>query len=146
MADMAIKPFYSNMAISHIVVWHTICQIQVFMTHPPIHPTPQASIEIAGNEQTLLFNICRSTLVEYKSILKNLKKMEDDLSGRRPHWKTTSVEYNLSGRRPQWKMTSVEDNLSGRRPHWKTTSVEDNLSGRQPPWMSASVEDDFSER
>jgi hypothetical protein len=37
-------------------------------------PTPtQTSSEIAGNEQNLLFNIGRSTLVEYKLILKILK-------------------------------------------------------------------------
>jgi hypothetical protein len=52
--------------------------------------------------------------------------VEDNLSGRRPPWKTTSVKDNLSeddlsGRQPQWKITSVEDNLSGRQPQWKTT-------------------------
>ena len=67
--------------------------------------------------------------------------MEDSLSGKKPHWKTTSVEAtsvedNLSGRRPQWKMTSVEDDLSGRRPQWKTTSVEDDLSGKVPQWKT----------
>ena len=28
---MVIRPFYRNMAISHIVIWHTICPILVFM-------------------------------------------------------------------------------------------------------------------
>ena len=63
--------------------------------HPPT-PT-RASSEIAGNEKNLLFNNGRSTLIEYKSILKLLKK-----------WKTTFMED-----------TSDEDNLSGRRPPWK---------------------------
>ena len=82
-----------------------------------VSPTPtRASSEIAGNEQNLLSNIGRSTLVESKSILKILEKgkttsMEDDLSGRRPQWKTTSVEDNLSRRRPQWKIISMEDDL-----------------------------------
>ena len=62
--------------------------------------------------------------------------MEDTLSGRRPQWKTTSVEDDLSGRQPQWKTTSVEDDLSRRRPQWKTTSVEDDLSRRQPQWKT----------
>jgi hypothetical protein len=43
--------------------------------------------------------------------------MEDDLSGRQPQWKTTSVEDDLNVRQPQWKMTSAEDDL-----------VEDKLS------------------
>ena len=34
--------------------------------HPPPPPPTRASSEIAGNEQNLLFNIGRSTLVEYK--------------------------------------------------------------------------------
>ena len=54
------------------------------------HPPTRTSSEIAGNEQNLLFNIGRLTLVEYKSILKFLKK-----------WKTTSMEDNLYGRRLQ---------------------------------------------
>ena len=53
---------------------------------PTPTPHPRASSEIAENEQNLLFNICRSTLEEYKSILKNFKK-----------WKTTSMEEDLSG-------------------------------------------------
>ena len=65
--------------------------------------------------------------------------MEEDLSRRRPQWKTTSVEDDLTGRqthwkRYQWKTTSLEDNLGGRRPQWKTTSVGDNLSGKEPQW------------
>ena len=38
--------------------------------------------------------------------------MEDNLNGRQPQWKTTSMEDNLNGRQPQWKMTSMEDNLN----------------------------------
>ena len=113
---------------------------------PPARQSARTSSEIAGNEQNWLFNIGRSTLVEYKSVLNNLKNgrqpqwkttsAEDNLSGRQPHWKTTSVEDDLPRRQPQWKMTSVEpsveDDLIGSKPHWKTTSVEDDLSGRQP--------------
>ena len=69
--------------------------------HPPPPTHPRASCDIVGNEQKLLSNISRSTL----------------------------VEDNLCGRRPQLKMTSVEDNLRRRQPEWKTTSVEDNVNG-----------------
>ena len=41
---------------------------------------------------------------------------EDDLNGRRPEWKTTSIEEDLNRRRPQWKMTSMEYDLNRRRP------------------------------
>ena len=71
---------------------------------------------LAWNQQNLLSNIGRSTLVESKSILKNLEI-----------GKTTSMEDNLHGRRHQWKTTSVEDDHSRRQPQWKTTSVEDDL-------------------
>ena len=36
------------------------------------------------------------------------------------------MEDNLNGRLPQWKTTSMEDNLNGRGPQWKTTSMEDD--------------------
>ena len=39
------------------------------------------------------------------------------------------MEENLNGRRPQWKTTSIEDNLNGRRPQCMTTTIEDNLNG-----------------
>ena len=45
--------------------------------------------------------------------MENIEKMEDDLYGRQPQWKKTSVEDNLHGRQPQGKMTSVENDLSG---------------------------------
>ena len=35
--------------------------------------------------------------------------MKDDLNGRQPQWKTTSMEDDL-----------MEDNLNERRPEWKT--------------------------
>ena len=38
--------------------------------------------------------------------------MEDDLNGRRPEWKTTSMEDDLNRRLNQWKTTSMEDNLN----------------------------------
>ena len=41
--------------------------------------------------------------------------MEDDLNGRQPQWKTTSIEDDHNGRQPQWKTTSMEDDLNGRR-------------------------------
>ena len=43
----------------------------------PTHPPTRNISEIAGNEQNLLSNIGRSTLVELKTLLKN---MEDDLT------------------------------------------------------------------
>ena len=96
--------------------------------HP--HPPTRASSEIAGNEQNLLSNIGRTTLEESKSFLKIWGKgttnyMEDDLSGR-----------HLSGRRPSWKTSSVEDELSRKQHQWKTNSVEDDLSRRQPQWRT----------
>ena len=33
--------------------------------------------------------------------------MEDNLNGRQPQWKTTSMEDNLNGRQSQWKMTLI---------------------------------------
>ena len=44
-----------------------------------------------------------------------------------PKW-----QDDLNGRQPQWKMTSMEDDLNGRRLEWKTTSMEDDLNGRRP--------------
>ena len=70
--------------------WAEFSFIFSFSPPTPTHPPTRASSEIAGNEQNLLFNIGRSTLVEYKSILKILKK-----------WKTTSMEDDLSGRQLQ---------------------------------------------
>ena len=35
-----------------------------------------------------------------------------------------STKYGLNGRRPQWKTTSMEDNLNGRQPQWKKTLME----------------------
>ena len=64
--------------------------------------------------------------------------MEDDLGGRRPKWKKTSVEDNLSGKVPQWKTllawnqqnicrsTLVESETILER--WKTASMEDNTN------------------
>ena len=40
-------------------------------------------------------------------------KMEDDLHGRRPPWKTTSIEEDLHGRQPP-----------GRRPPWKKQTAK----------------------
>ena len=48
--------------------------------------------------------------------------MEDDLNGRQPQWKTTTMEDDHNERRPQMKTTSIEDELNGRRSQWKTTS------------------------
>jgi len=37
--------------------------------------------------------------------------MEDDLNGRQPQQKTTSIEDNLNGIKPQWRTTSIEKDL-----------------------------------
>ena len=66
---------------------------------------------LAWNQQNLLSNIGKSTLVESKSILKNLE------IGKTTSMEDTSVED-----------TSVEDDLSRRQPQWKTTTEEDNLN------------------
>ena len=65
--------------------------------------------------------------------------MEEDLNGRQPKWKTTSMEDDLNGRHPQLKMTSMEDNLNGIRLKWKqpkgkNPSIEEYLIGSQPQW------------
>ena len=64
--------------------------------------------------------------------------MEDDLNGRRPRWKTTSMEDDHNGKWPQWKTTLREDDLKGRmnasmEEYLKLTSIEalqeaDNIS------------------
>ena len=46
-----------------------------------------------------------------------MTSMEDDLN-----------EDNLNGRQPQLKMTSMEDDHNGRQPQWKMISVEDDLA------------------
>ena len=48
--------------------------------------------------------------------------MEDDLNGRQPLWKTTSMEDNLNGRQPQWKTTSM-----GKKCQCRITSMEEDL-------------------
>ena len=53
--------------------------------------------------------------------------MDDDLNGRQPQWKTTSIEDELKRRSPL-----LEEDLNGRRPHWKKSLMEDKLDGRQP--------------
>ena len=37
--------------------------------------------------------------------------MEDNLHGRRPQWKTASIEDDLNVRQPQWKMISMKDDI-----------------------------------
>ena len=99
--------------------------------------------------------------------------MEDNISGRRPQWKTTTVEDNLSGRRPQWKTTLLAWNqqnllsnigkstLVESKSIWKNleigkttsmedtsvedTSVEDDLSRRQPQWKTTTEEDNLNQ-
>ena len=82
--------------------------------------------------------------------------MEDDLNGRRAHWKKTSIKDDLEGRQPQWKTTSIEDvlyssnqleinktynltivGLEERKPYFAIWKDE-----RQPPWKMISMEDD----
>ena len=60
--------------------------------------------------------------------------MEDDLNGRRPQLKTTSMEDDLNGRQPQWKSPLMEDDLKGRGSQGKNTSMEEYLDGSQPRW------------
>ena len=37
--------------------------------------------------------------------------MEDNLNGRQPQWKTTSMEYDLNGMKHQGRTTSIEEDL-----------------------------------
>ena len=102
--------------------------ILIYSYHPAGRPAVRNSSEIDGNQQNLLSNSCRSTLVKQKPVWKYLKR-----------WKTTSMEDDLNGRQPQWKTTSMEDDLNGRRPQWKTTSMEDNLNRRRPQRKMSSM-------
>ena len=34
------------------------------------------------------------------------------------------MEDNLNGRQPKWKTTSMGDNLKGRQPYWKKTLMK----------------------
>ena len=58
--------------------------------------------------------------------------MEDDLNGRQPQWKTTSLEDNLNEIQPQWETTSM-----GEKYQWRITSMEEDLK-------EALQEDDIS--
>ena len=66
--------------------------------------------------------------------------MEDNLDGRQPRLKTTSMEDNLNwdNLNLSWSQynnsTSIEDDLEWRQPLWKTTAMEDVFNGRQPQW------------
>jgi hypothetical protein len=102
--------------------------LALFSFTPTTRPAGRNSSEIDGNQQNLLSNSCRSTLVKQKPVWKYLKR-----------WKTTSMEDDLNGRQPQWKTTSMEDDLNGRRPQWKTTSMEDNLNRRRPQRKMSSM-------
>ena len=48
--------------------------------------------------------------------------MEENLNGRQPQWKVTSMKDDLNRRQTQWKMTSMEDKLNGRQSQLKMTS------------------------
>ena len=79
----------------------------------------------------------------------NGNSMKDDLNGRRPQWKTTSMETaskeeDLNGRWHWWKMTSMEEDQNGRHPQLRTTTMEDDLNGRQPQWNTTSMEDELN--
>ena len=45
------------------------------------------------------------------------------------------MEDNLNGRQPQWKMTSMEDDFNGRQPQGKNISIEEYLDVSRPQWM-----------
>ena len=47
---------------------------------------------------------------------------KDDLNGKRPPWKMTTMEGDHNEIQPQMKTTSNEDDLNGRRTQWNTTS------------------------
>ena len=49
--------------------------------------------------------------------------MENDLNGRQPRWKTTSMKDNLNGKQHQLKTTSMADEINVRQPQWKMTTL-----------------------
>ena len=51
--------------------WAELALILFPPARPPTRPPTRTSSEIAGNQQNLLSNICRSTLVELKTSLEN---------------------------------------------------------------------------
>jgi hypothetical protein len=76
---------------------------------PPLHilrhhhhiscaTTTRASSEIDGNDQHLLTNICRSTLVKLKTIEFILK------NGRRPSWKIATMKDDIDC----WKLAKLD--------------------------------------
>ena len=50
-----------------------------------------------------------------------MTSLENDITGKRALWKTTSMEDNLN-----------EDDLNGKGPKLKKTSKEDDLNGSRP--------------
>ena len=59
---------------------------------------------------------------------RNRTSQEDDVKGK----KTLQEEYHtmeedLNGRRPKWKITSIKDELNGRQPQLKTPSIYYNV-------------------
>ena len=46
--------------------------------------------------------------------------------------KLVKFKLNLNGRRPQWKTTSMEDKHNGRQHQLKATSMEGDLNKRRP--------------
>ena len=49
------------------------------------------------------------------------------------------MEDDLNGRQPQWKITSMKDHINGRQPRWKTTAMEDEINVRQPQWKMTTL-------
>ena len=72
--------------------------------------------------------------------------MEDNLSIRRPQWKTTTKEDDHNGEdlngRP---MTSIEQVLNGRWPKWMMTTMEDNHNVRRYQWKTILIEENTKE-
>ena len=89
------------------------------------------NFDFPDRESTVTWNL---SLICLPSLFK-----EDNLTGRRPHMKTTSQEDALKGRQLPRKTTSMEDNLNERWPQWTTTSIEDELNWRRPQWRMTSM-------
>ena len=50
------------------------------------------------------------------------------------------MEDNLDGRQPQWKMTSMEDDLNRRLPQSKNTYMEEHVNGSRPIWKPYRID------
>ena len=106
-------------------LWLRLALIFDFTTHPPRESIDSCNLSFMG-----IHNHCK-VVSKWKTTFQEETSQEDNLTGRRPHWKTTYQEDDLTGKKTQSKMNSQKDNLAGRQPQRNTASLEDKLIGRR---------------